>query len=278
MKRFVAFLLILCMFPCLPVLAEEAGNGEVIEIDLSEYADAEAVFENSEPYIPENIEKMVIDYDDRRLVEDPTRFPFSAIAYMEVTGECGCRWTGSGFMAARDILLTAGHCLYCTDHLSWANQITFYYGYRNGKNYYHRYNGRWTAWTSTDIINGKTTPSSDYGIVKFRNTPPGDTTGWFGMCALSDHELQTYYLTVAGYRHKVLKSDYGFILDLGSRWIHHDADTEPGYSGCPIFIDYNLGDYAVGINTSHNTYAEYNAGFRFDSSFLNFYRDVRDNK
>ena len=278
MKKLLAVLLLLCLLPCQSVVAEETSNGTITEINLDNYAVEETIDEALEPFIPENLEKKIIGPDDRYSIADPTAYPYSASAYMEVTARCNCSWTGTGFMVAEDVLLTAGHCLYCTDHLSWAESIDFYFGYKNGKNYYHRYNSKWNAWINTDRINGNDKTSNDYGVVKFRYSPPGRTTGWFGMCTLSDSQLDNSLLQVVGYRNKSLKADHGFVESLHQNIIYHDADTVSGNSGCPIITYQKDGEYTVGIHTAQSTNYNLNMGFRYDTRFLNLVRDVRDNK
>ena len=120
----------------LSVVKCEGGYGTVEIRDHGPEAAAEEVgAEEYKPFIPDDLEKTVFGKDDSITVSNPASYPFSAIAYMEVTGKCGCDWTASGYMVGTDKMLTAAHCLFCTEHWEQAEKIIFYFGYKNRRNY-----------------------------------------------------------------------------------------------------------------------------------------------
>lgn len=225
-------------------------------LDVQELAGTE-----SGPVAPDDYEKTIFGSDDRITVKNTSSFPYSAIAYMEVKGECGCSWTCTGFMVNKDRLLTAAHCLVCTDHSKWADRITFYFGYKNKNNYAYKYTGGWNAWVG-DIFSDKEYSSDwDYGCMKLDKNV-GDSVGWFGSWwGLSDSQLSSTYAYIAGYRDGLLKYDSGWIEPKDSRHITYRIDTVPGNSGGPIYTsDY----YAIGINIANN--GIYNIGFRLTNT------------
>ena len=248
MKRSMFFVLFLLMGICSAVFANEDNEGIVNIVDEWKIP-PEGFFADyspdQEPFIPENLDRSIIGRDDRVTVNNPSSYPYSAIAYLEVTGKCGCSWTCSGFMVNKDRLLTAAHCLLCTDHSSWAKYIDFYFGYKNSRNYLYRYDGKWTAWAGNIFNNRKYTTDDDYGCVKFYKNV-GDTTGWFGAhWDMPKSTMESKYLYVAGYRDSVLRYDSGWIDSVVGNEMYYKMDTVPGNSGGPIFTS----DYlAVGIN------------------------------
>lgn len=265
MKKILSFLLTMLMLLgafSYTALAEEPGQGEVILFDIDEESAAELMEEtNEEPFIPETVEKTVFGKDDRVRIYDTSKYPYSAIAYMEVQGECGDTWTGSGFMVNKDRLLTAAHCLVCTKHGKWAKGITFYFGYKSHKNYLYRYNGRWTAWAGNVFSNKKYSTSGDFGCIKLSKNV-GDVTGWLGSrWALTDSTVASTYCYYAGYRDGVLRYDSGLPWVLSSEHIAYNMDIQPGNSGGPIF-DANY--YAIGIIIAENS--QYNTGYRLTTN------------
>ncbi|MCQ2457313.1 MAG: trypsin-like peptidase domain-containing protein [Clostridia bacterium] len=253
--------------------AEEAedNSGEVIIMDEQTLTGEMSPGTEVQPFIPEDVEqdRTIFGYDDRVTVKNPKNYPFSAIAYMEVHAGCGCKWTGSGFMVGEDRLMTAAHCLVCSDHSEWADQITFYFGYKSKNNYACKYNSRWTAYVGNTFPNRSYTADYDYGCVKLEKKKVGNTVGWFGMRwndSLST--LTDTYVYVAGYRDG-LKYDTGYINDADRNKLYYTMDTLPGTSGGPIF---DSDDYAIGINIAQND--SYNTGYRINDDVLECYYSV----
>lgn len=279
-KRFFCLMLavLCCVLPCLSMAetAEEENNhGQVHFIEASEEMPEISAGQNA-PFVPENLlpeedeaNKAVIGADNRSNV-NPAKYPYSAICYMEINGKCGHSWTGTGFMIDPDWMLTAGHCMVCTEHDQWADSMTLYFGYRSKSDYLYRYNGQWSAWANNDLFNTDSFGDNDYAYVKlYKNV--GDTTGWFGMrYGMSDAEYEAEWFNVAGYRNGKIKTSIGYAEPYSTNRILHYADTEPGYSGCPVFDD---AYYAVAINTAHFLDNSANIGRRITTQL---YYDMLD--
>ena len=123
-----------------------AAQAEVVLEPLPREAVLPAASVNfSEPFAPENLDKVIIGSDDR-ITADVRQYPYSAIGYMDVHAKCGDTWTGTGFMAGKRLFMTAAHCMYCDEHHAWADEVTIYFGFRSQKNYAYRFTGGWTAW------------------------------------------------------------------------------------------------------------------------------------
>ena len=243
-------------------LAEAPGEGEVILFEPGEgVSDVLPEESESAPFIPESMEKTIFGKDDRVLVNNPSAYPYSAIARLVVTGECGDTWNGTGFMVNKDRMLTASHCLVCTKHGKWAKAITFYFGYKSDKNYLYCYNGRWTAWAGNLFSDKTYSIAGDYGCIRFAKNV-GDVTGWLGSrWNLPDSTLSSTYCYYAGYRDGVLRYDSGLPWTLDSEHIGFLMDTQPGNSGGPVF---DSSYYAVGIIIAEND--SYNVGYRMTNA------------
>ena len=266
---FLAVILLLCTVP-LSLAEEEDGEGTVTVIDhTDDDLPAEMELVETEPFIPFDQDKTVFYPDGRTTVKSPSKYPYSAIAYLDVRGECGCSWTGSGFMVNSDRLLTAAHCLVCTKHSKWAKKITFYFGYKSSRNYLYKYTGRWYAYAGNLFRDKEYTTDWDYGCIKL-DKKVGNKVGWFGTrWGLSDDALDLKFYYLAGYRDGTLKYDAGYVDVLSSQHIKYKMDTQPGYSGGPVYSsDY----YAVGINIAENS--SYNIGYRLTKYVKNDLDDL----
>ena len=271
MKKFLALFILLVCVLALPALAHAEGVENAIpamNTSLQSAANGKLAAESftpeiaAEPFVPEGLERSFPDgHDDRIKVKNPSSYPFSAIAFMQVHARCGCTWECSGFMVGRRGLITAGHCLVCMDHNRTADRITFYFGYSSKKKYFTKYDGSTTYWYGIDATRSYDS-TWDYGYVRLDKNI-GDKTGWFGVSSKYDSDLNGYLYRVAGYRDGVLKYDRNRAYVYSDYEVYHYADTQPGYSGCPIYTD---DYYVVAVNTSES--AKRNYGRRFTNSLI----------
>ncbi len=237
---------------------------ELLDHDYPEDAEGtDEVF--NDPFIPDEVmpDRRIVGTDDRTTISDPSRYPYSAIAYMIVHAECGCEWTGSAFMVGKRGAMTAAHCLVCTTHNRCADRITLYFGYKSNSNYFYKYDDATSYWYG--ISGGGNDRGWDYGYIRL-NSNVGERTGWFGTKAMSDSELNGAVMNLAGYRQGVIKRDFDRVTVVNANVIDHRIDTEKGYSGCPIYDD---DYYAVAINVAEYTDFEGNIGRRITGSLQN---------
>ena len=245
-----------CLLPTLSLAeeSEEYGEATFVEdglpiLDASDVSDDTSAL--SEPFIPDELDKVIIGSDDRVKVKKPSSYPYSAIANMRVKGRCGCKWTATGFMVSKNTLLTGAHCIVCDKHGKTASGITMYFGYKSSKSYLTKYNGPTSYWYGTDFSNADGSHSysweaeqQDYAYIVLEKDV-GDKTGWFGMRAASDEELLYTTVELAGYRMDAMKTNTGYVDEiLTSTVISITNDALPGNSGSPVFTsDY----YALAI-------------------------------
>ena len=216
---------------------QEGAAGTVTPADPPVSASGEEVPVITEGFVPDRLNKVVIGEDDRIQVFDTAEYPFSAIANMKVTGECGENWECTGFMVGKNFLLTAAHCMYCPEHQKWAQNVTFYFGYKSNSNCLMKYTGGWNAVVGTTFPEGYdfSGMSDDWCYVKLEKNV-GEETGWLSFRCAADSEINEQGYVVAGYRNNRLKYCYGEATVSDDHLILFDADDQPGNSGGPIFF------------------------------------------
>lgn len=241
--------------------AEEAGQGTPGAVGENDPVTIpgqgeEALFAQ-EPYIPENLEKAIIGYDDRVEVS-PRSYPFACIAYVIAEAECGCRWTASGFMVSRYGFMTASHALYCYTHEKPIKYLECYFGYRSPKDYLYKFNGAFTWWRGINGPGDAHQNDNDYAYLLL-SQPVGGTTGWLGLRAIDDITARNGEFYCAGYRDGVIKASMAEMTPYCDKLFHHYMDTQGGYSGGPV---YDVEAYVVGINVAEDYYGTYNVARR----------------
>ena len=248
------------------------GNCTITFADLSYgYSSSDALQEELtevDSFVPEDADKAIFGSDDRITVNNTSGWPFRAIAHMQVMGECGDIWSGTGFMVGKNQLLTAAHCLICPEHGKWAFSTVFYFGYKNTKNYHYKYSGDFTAVAGNTFSKGAGyEKQGDFACVVFPSNI-GDYTGWFGYrYGMPDQELLSRTVYAAGYRDGLLKYDYGKLSSVDDEYLNYKIDTVAGNSGGPIFIRDDNDEYrAVGIIIAENS--QENTGYRLTKTIF----------
>ena len=262
MKRLLALMLVLMTLlgtVFMPAMAEEEeGLVEFVYVDVTEEEANPYVDESEpdvEPYIPEDLNKTIFGEDGRTRISATTKYPYCCMAKIVVKATCGCDWYGTGFMTAKNKMLTAAHCMYCTKHGKPAKYATFYFGYnsKTGK-YYYKYSKSVTFYVGTKFANHTYTIVNDYAVIKF-NTNVGTTTGWLGIRWNYAANNKSFYL--CGYHGGILKRQKGKVYTLDSSHLKYTLDTKGGSSGCPL---YDTANYSVAINIAENS--SYNIAHR----------------
>ena len=236
--------------------AEEDGSeGTISFVDPAELALLEGPLEDPERmdgFFPEIVEKHIIGKDSRKTIKSANKYPYSAIALLEITFPCKCRnMVGTAFMIGKKKVLTAAHCLICQKHNKWAKRIVLNFGYRKGKGSVYRYTGGWEAHCGTGFPGGyQGHDANDWAVIKLDKNV-GDRTGWFGYWCLSDSQINNYKFYITGYRSNKMKRDKGSAKVLDSKRMWVNIDVLPGNSGSPVYRTYKGGYYAVGIWTTY---------------------------
>lgn len=108
-------------------------------------------------------------------VANPKVYPYSACGKLFFT-QGGNNYAGSACMVARNIILTAGHCVHPGAGGSWSTNVVFYPSYplSPSTSFSYNYLAARTEWTT----NGNR--AFDYGMIWVDNNP-GDSLGWLGL-------------------------------------------------------------------------------------------------
>ncbi len=219
------------------------------------------------------IQSREIFLPDTRYTVDPTISPYQAIVQVVTNFSSGSQKKGTGFMISENVVLTAAHCITSVNGYSVSN-ITVYGG-RSSSSYV-------ASSTVAQFIRDQQYegPAAneydwDYAIL-ILNEPIGETLGWFGLQSSTATALPTYTITTAGFplEPKEIEDEYptmyassGSISAVSNYTFIHDADTERGQSGSPIFHYYNstYGNVVVGIHVASG-----NTGRRITSTLCDF--------
>ena len=198
--------------------------------------------------------EVVIGTDERSQVGDTSVYPWRSIASLRITAQDGTGWIGTGWLVGPRILLTAGHCVYMSDHGGWAQQIEVIPG-RQGDNF------PFQSCIATElrsvhgwIDSGKS--EFDYGAILLPEANRyGDQLGWFGYQVRSDDNLNNLTVNISGYPGDKPNGTQWFlsgpIKNESERNFSYDIDTAGGQSGAPVWVFQNDGNrYGVGIHTN----------------------------
>lgn len=193
----------------------------------------------------------VLGEDERSVVTDTTKFPYSAICKLLITYEKNGLWykeVGTGFLISENQVLTAGHCLYNRKLQTIARSIEVTPGANKGQAPY----GTFTVTTDQLVVNPDYLQSGrsedDFGFIQL-DSPVGRKTKYFSFADtsnLSENEIFTlcgypYESTASGYpseNEMVQKYGTGSLahaLNTPDNVLQHDIDSAPGQSGSPIF-------------------------------------------
>lgn len=248
-------------------IEDEGGEGTVTVAEGRETT-GQSMEETVEGFAPEGLDKVVIGKDDRVTVSQTSEYPYSAIANMKVVGECGEQWECTGFMIGKNCLLTAAHCMICSEHRKWAQNVTFYFGYKSNSNYLYKYTGGWRATAGTSFPKGKYDAEAlmdDWCYVIF-DQDIGEKTGWFGFGIFNDAAIDYQRFVAAGYRDNKLKYCWGNTYVCDDKVIAFDADDVQGNSGGPIYSD----QIVMGIVAAESNDAQMNYGRRITDEMWEF--------
>lgn len=225
-----------------------------------------------------SILESVIGTDDRALVPETTRAPWSSICCLTIVGENGARARGTGWFIGPRTLITAGHCVFSNILFQgWAREIIVEPG-RNGDILpFGRSTSSWFStlrdWVATEH------PDSDVGCIQL-DEPLGDVVGYLDVDVTLENALDPMSLGIAGYpvdreSGTSMYSNQSRLLRATPTQLYYDVDTVGGQSGAPIWVvDRNGTTRVVGVHAygasgiDTNLGIEANSGPRFTSDLL----------
>jgi glutamyl endopeptidase len=216
----------------------------------------------------------VLGPDGRVQESVPNDYPWRAIVYMTTNqGQC------TGFMMSRDVVVTAGHCVY---EGGWVTSYRIVPAKNGGSEPYGSCSGGiadvWTtsSWISTGSAD------NDYGLIKL-TCDIGNTVGWFGWWYNTGENLVNQFFFVEGFpgdHPAQMWWDGDVVNQQSATRMFYSIDTAPGESGSPIYHFNSVtaglcGGWCVtGIHTNGPFDSAFNSGTRFTPtvmSFINFW-------
>lgn len=282
-KRAISLITALCS--CLLISASVAAQTtetETIEVLSHDYItgnDTSFVFssnnsdvysstKNTPAYFPNismedsGILPNVIIGQDNRIMVDPNVYPYSAIVCLDYgidTNNDGIidDWRmGSGFVTSKNVVVTAGHCLYKTS--GWVEGMRVHYN-QSGVHL----NDTWSEPQSMSVSATYATGFDyrfDWGIIVLQDNI-GYTTGWFGI-GTTEGTLDNKMITAAGY-----PNDRPYFQYIATDTIYgcdeytccYRADVDNGQSGGPV---YDINNTVWAINIKENNNLNFNRGAR----------------
>jgi glutamyl endopeptidase len=214
----------------------------------------------------------VIPAGGRVQESDPYAYPWRAIVHLSTNkGDC------TGFMLSRDVVVTAGHCVY---RGGWVTSYRATPG-KNGD--YEPWGscsgGIHDVWTNWDWLSTGS-PDHDYGLVKL-TCDVGNTVGWFGWWYHTGENLVNQYFFVEGYPgdkpYGTLWWAGGTIAAQTATRLSYWIETADGQSGAPVYhwdsVTPGLcGGWCVtGIATNGAAFpGATNSGIRFNPDVMSF--------
>jgi glutamyl endopeptidase len=212
----------------------------------------------------------VLGADGRVQESVPNTYPWRAIVYMTTNrGQC------TGFMMSRDVVVTAGHCVY---EGGWVTSYRIVPAKNGGSEPYGSCSGGISdVWTTGNYISTGSA-DYDYGLIKL-TCDIGNTVGWFGWWYNTGENLVNQYFYVEGYpgdHPQQMWWDGDYANQQSATRLFYSIDTAPGESGSPVY-HYNsttpglCGGWCVtGIHTNGPFDSAYNSGTRFTPDVLSF--------
>jgi glutamyl endopeptidase len=216
-----------------------------------------SAWEVSYPATGSSAQETILGSDDRIQQERTDRYPWSAIASLQVFGPKGVTWSGTGFFVTPFLLLTAGHCVYGRANgvsLGWAESIQIFPG-RNGTSAPFGQLSHRRIFSTKGWVN-EARSDFDYGAIAVNpDELRGRSPGYLGLRLATNEELRRAPVTIAGYPGDQglvggLYYDVRSLEGLSPSFLTYEADTTAGQSGGPIFRSQDEIHEVVGIHTT----------------------------
>lgn len=203
---------------------------------------------DSSTFIPSCSTFSIIGDDEREPIDFASYYPYSAIGRLEITFPNGSGY-GTGFVVSNDLVLTAGHNVELKRMGGSATKLIFKAGLHI-ESYIASANATAiyipTQWKQSED------PNWDWALLRLDKSI-GSKTGCIN-CRVEGNP-NGMPCEVTGYAKDwnpktIQVTGFGRILDSTQYRLFHNADTEKGMSGAPIFIAYAIGDGTASIAVS----------------------------
>jgi glutamyl endopeptidase len=221
----------------------------------------------------------IIGNDDRYRVKYPDKYPNRTTVYLDTDrGWC------TGWMAGKDMIVTAGHCLYDRSQ-GWIGQLRSYPG-RDGS---YKPFGSCLGWERLYVLNGWAWWEDyhyDVGYIKL-NCSKGSQTGWLGARSTSTSVYNQVTYLIGYPQDKALATmwkDDGVVNGGAdpnlSVLLGYTNDTKPGNSGGGVYNNSSssCGSCTIAVHAygSATCGSGSNCGRRVTPQMVQQIRDIRN--
>jgi len=173
--------------------------------------------------------------DDRQQITNTDTDPFRWVCELTIHAANGTVWAGTGWLAAPNLVVTAGHCVYMQNQGGWATHVEIRPA-RNGTYAPLEFTST-LALSVAGWVNDQD-PASDYGALVLANNYAAQVPGYYGYATLADSEISREIVNVVGYPiDKAKGTMWGHARMLSSATpdeLIYLNDTYGGMSGCPV--------------------------------------------
>lgn len=207
--------------------------------------------------------KIIVDRDDRQLVPDISKPPFSGICFLQLTSPKGNTFGGTGWLVSPRVVISAGHCVYDTwdgEGLGMAKSITAHFGCSGDSSAFR------VEASGATFDRGKWVPTDEpkcreFDFCAIQLAHPVDTSRFvpftFGNTGSSD--LSRIRVNIAGYPVASTESRTlprrmyfhdGIIVESMQQKLGYRIDTTGGQSGAPLVFFDGTRNIVLGIHNS----------------------------
>jgi glutamyl endopeptidase len=198
----------------------------------------------------------VIGNDDRvRLADALTQTnPWRQICSLRIRATTGKSYVGTGWFIGRQVLATAGHCVYLQKEGGWPESIDVSPGRSGNAEPYGRVTAR--RFATVDGWIGDGARDFDYGVIFLDDPAVGTNVGNFEVEAALDGEVAGVTARVSGYPADKDRAEYQYyhervLQSVTPTRLFYDIDTFGGQSGSPIWLQAEASPaIAIGIHTT----------------------------
>lgn len=185
------------------------------------------------------LESLLTDTDRRKEILETEKTPWRMICALEITGQDGSSYIGTGWLVAPKTVITAGHCVFDPIELGgWAKSIVVIPGRDDAEEPFERTTSQ--SFSTTDTWLAAQEADFDYAAIHL-DKDFGSQTGAFVVGVLPDADLAGRLVNISGYPVSPGNGQNQFfhanrVKAVTPRRVFYDVDTMGGQSGSPVWV------------------------------------------